>query len=158
MYNPLTWKNDAGEIQTRATKPTLAKRLYLMERFFSAYTSCRMSLNQYAEYALFVREGLHSEAISYIRQCLPRYKEYYLRDCQRLNLLYGRLNEMVLQPDEPGETPTARAVTPNQFDRLLVVLIDNDVDADEAVIVAEAVCNVLDLEMPKESPQDGGQI
>ncbi len=57
--------------------------------------------------------------------------------------------EMVLQPDEPGETPTARTVTPNQFDRPLVVLIDNAVDADKAEVVAEAVCNVPELETPR---------
>lgn len=155
MYQPLTWKNDVGEIQTRAAKPALTKRLYLMERFFSAHTTCRWNLKQYVEYALLVREGMHSaEATEYLRQCLPRYKENYRRAHQRLNRLYDRLSEMNLsQPDEAGKAPSARAVTPSQYDRLLVVLMDNGLDADDADAVAEAVCNVLDLEMPVELQQ-----
>lgn len=40
-----------------------------------------------------------------------------------------------------------RSVNSEQFARLLLVLRDNGIEADEAEVVAEAVFNVLDMEV-----------
>ena len=41
-----------------------------------------------------------------------------------------------------------RSIDANQYARLLTVLIDNGVEADEAGVVAEAISFVLELDMP----------
>ena len=46
-----------------------------------------------------------------------------------------------------------RSIDANQYARLLTVLTDNGVEADEAVVVAEAIGFVLDVDMSKASEE-----
>jgi hypothetical protein len=149
MYNPLTWKDDNGEVQTKASKPALIKRLYLMERFYALHKACLWELEQYKEYALLVRSGkLPPEASDYIERQLPRYRQHCLQARQRLEALRKRIaNGSMDLPVENELSPLqGRTVTPEQFSRLMTVLKDNGIDEDEADTVAEAACFVLDME------------
>ena len=49
--------------------------------------------------------------------------------------------------------PFCRSIDANQYARLLTVLTDNGVEADEAGVVAEAIGFVLELDMSKASEE-----
>lgn len=149
MYNPLTWKDDNGEVQTKASKHALIKRLYLMERFYALHNAYLWELEQYKEYALLVRSGkLPPEASNYIERQLLRYRQHCRQARQRLEALRKRIaNGSMELPVENELSPLqGRTVTPEQFSRLMTVLKDNEIDEDEADTVAEAACFVLDME------------
>lgn len=46
MNGNLTWRDETGEIVTKATKAQLAKRLYKAERFLWACTCCNVEKNR----------------------------------------------------------------------------------------------------------------
>lgn len=150
MYTPLTWENNNGEVQTKASKPALAKRLYLMEYFYFLYKTCLWALDQYKEYALLVRSGKLSPDVSdFIERQLPRYRQRYLQARQRLNNLSQRIasGNMALPEENELSMPRDRTITPEQLSRLLTVLRDNGIVPDETRTVPEAACYMLDTKM-----------
>lgn len=149
MYNPMTWKDDQDNVQTRAGKPALARRLYLMERFYALYNSCQWALRQYRDDALLARSNsLPTEVSVFISKQLPGYRKRYLQCRQRLANLCRRIEagNMSLPRPEELSPQQNRTVTQEQLARLMTVLKDNGIDEDEADTVAEAACFVLDME------------
>lgn len=149
MYNPMTWKDDQGTVQTRARKSALVRRLYLMEYFYDLYGSCQWALRQYKDYALLTRSNsLPPEASVFISKQLPSQRMYYLQCRQRLANLCRRIEDDNMSLPQPEELSPQqnRTVTQEQLARLITVLKDNGIDEDEADTVAEAVCFVLDME------------
>ena len=150
MYIPLTWKNDEGEVTTKSNKSELTKRLYILEHFLSLYGTCRWRLEEYKDFALLVRSGkLPTETSAYIADSLPNYRAQYIKNRQRMENMRQRLEAgNTSSPKDSELSPLQnRSVNSEQFARLLLVLRDNGIEADEAEVVAEAVFNVLDMEV-----------
>ena len=153
MYAAMTWKNPKGDVETRASKAVLTARLYTLERFLSLYESSRWCLDQYKEYALLIRSGkLSPEGKDYLSHYLPSSKERYHQSLKRLDSAYRRLMGTMTTSTDAEASALERNISAEQMDRLLTVLRDNGIEADEVETVAEAICFVLDMSRLKEEP------
>jgi len=151
MYNLLTWKDENGVVTTRATKAKLTERLFVLESFLQQLTAYEISKYRLGQTARFLKHPVGTADESYFtffRNLLSKEIAQHKAVRDRIRRMYARLTkETMVQPgDFERETMPVRPINQEHARRLMKVLEDNGIEADECETVAEAICFVLDLD------------
>ena len=161
MYNLLTWKDESGAITTRATKAELTERLFMLESFLQQLTAYELSKYRLGQTAHFLKHPVGTVDESYFtffRKQLSKEIEQHKAVRNRICRMYARLTKETME--QPGdferEAMPVRCINQEQAKRLMKVLEDNGIEADECETVAEAICFVLDLDASQFSQQEAG--
>ena len=159
MYNLLTWKDENGVITTRAAKAQLTGRLFMLESFLQQLTAYELSKYRLGQTAHFLKHpvGTADESyFSFFRSQLSREIALHQSVRDRIRRMYARLTKGTME--QPGdferEAMPVRPINLEQTKRLMKVLEDNGIEADECETVAEAICFVLDLDASHFSQQE----
>lgn len=149
MNGNLTWRDETGEIVTKATKAQLAKRLYKLERFLWLNICCELE-----KYRVSVTVRLmntphvakDSSMSDFWKDELARKIEQYRIARQKRDSMFAVLTKGADESDDLYEGSMPRPMSREQANRLLTVLKDNGIEDDECLTVAEAICFVTDLD------------
>jgi hypothetical protein len=145
----LTWRDETGEIVTKATKAQLAKRLYKAERFLWACTCCNVEKNRVSTCAKLLKTPhvvRDASVTEFFKKDLSRQIEQYRIARQKRDSMFAVLTKGADESDDLYEGSMPRPMSREQANRLLTVLKDNGIEDDECLTVAEAICFVTDLD------------
>ena len=149
MNGNLTWRDETGEIVTKATKAQLAKRLYKAERFLWACTCCNVEKNRVSTCAKLLKTPhvvRDASVTEFFKKDLSRQIEQYRIARQKRDSMFAMLTKGADESDDLYEGSMPRPMSREQANRLLTVLKDNGIEDDECLTVAEAICFVTDLD------------
>ena len=149
MSENLTWRDESGNIMTKATKAKLAQRLYRLERFLWACTCCYLEKGRIATTAKLMKTSRVANDASmqdFWRDYIARQIEQYRVARQKRDNMYAALTKRVMEEEIDYEVTDMRSLNREQAKRLLMVLRDNGIEPDECATVAEAICYVTDLD------------
>lgn len=149
MNGNLTWRDETGEIVTKATKAQLAKRLYKAERFLWACTCCNVEKNRVSTCAKLLKTPhvvRDASVTEFFKKDLSRQIEQYRIARQKRDSMFAVLTKGADESDDLYEGSMPRPMSREQANRLLTVLKDNGIEDDECLTVAEAICFVTDLD------------
>ena len=150
MIEPITWRDEEGNIMTKATKAKLAKRLHRLEHFLWLFTSCRVQKSHISTTAKLMK----SPHVAKNPTMLECFNDMLSTHCRRYKDVRDKLERMYIALDNGkngGETQEEkpyvyRPLNRDQVERLLTILRDNGIEPDECFTVAEAICFVTDLD------------
>ena len=149
MNGNLTWRDETGEIVTKATKTQLAKRLYKAERYLWACTCCNVEKNRVSTCAKLLKTPhvvRDASVTEFFKKDLSRQIEQYRIARQKRDSMFAMLTKGADESDDLYEGSMPRPMSREQANRLLTVLKDNGIEDDECLTVAEAICFVTDLD------------
>lgn len=149
MNGNLTWRDETGEIVTKATKAQLAKRLYKAERFLWACTCCNVEKNRVSTCAKLLKTPhvvRDASVTEFFKKDLSRQIEQYRIARQKRDSMFAVLTKGADESDGLFDGNMPRPLSREQANRLLTVLKDNGIEDDECLTVAEAICYVTGLD------------
>lgn len=145
----LTWRDENGEIMTKATKAQLAERLHELEKFVWACVSCNVEKSHVSMAVRLMKLPPvigNTDMEGFFRGDLTRQIERYRLARQKRDNMFAVLTKDAKEEVIKYEGDGRRPLNKEQAKRLLMVLRDNGIEADECLTVAEAVCYVTDLD------------
>ena len=98
MIEPITWRDEEGNIMTKATKAKLAKRLHRLEHFLWLFTSCRVQKSHISTTAKLMK----SPHVAKNPTMLECFNDMLSTHCRRYMDAREKLERMYLI--RPGET------------------------------------------------------
>ena len=149
MIKLFAWREENGEIMTKATKAQLTKRVFELEAFLWACVCCNLEKYQVSMTVKLMKSPHvigNADMVDFYGKQLSQKIERYRRARRKRDNLFAVLTKGA-DAEDVGYEPTAvRPLNLEQAKRLLMVLRDNGIEADECLTVAEAVCYVTDLD------------
>lgn len=152
MNGNLTWRDETGEIVTKATKTQLAERLYKLEHFLWLNICCELEKYRVSVTVRLMNtsHAAQDTAMSgFWKDELVHKIEQYRIARQKRDRMFAVLTKGADDSDDLYEGSMSRPLSREQANRLLTVLKDNGIEGDECLTVAEAICFVTDLDETK---------
>ena len=150
MIEPITWRDEEGNIMTKATKAKLAKRLHRLEHFLWLFTSCRVQKSHITTTVKLMKSPHvtnNPATLDCFNDMLSAQCRHYKDARDKLERMYNALDNGKNIEEAQEEKPyVSRSLNRDQAERLLTVLRDNGIEPDECFTVAEAICFVTDLD------------